>query len=166
MSSSQESMNSTAEMPPVGTVEMKLEVMVLPVADLHRSKRFYESLGWRLDADLIAEDDLRVVQLTPPGSEASIIIGSGITSAAAGSVEGIQLTVCDIEEARADLVARGVDVSEVFHDTGGVFHHCGSEGRIPGLDPARASYSSFASFSDPDGNGWLIQEVKTRAPGR
>ena len=107
-----------------------------------------------------------MVQLTPPGSEASIIIGNGVTSAAPGSVEALQLTVFDIEEARADLVGRGVDVSEVFHDAGGVFHHCGTEGRVAGPDPARGSYGSFASFSDPDGNGWILQEVKTRAPGR
>ena len=147
-------------------MDMKLEVVVVPVADVDRAKRFYEAPGWRMDIDHVAGDDFRVVQLTPPGSEASIIFGDGITSAAAGSAEGLQLTVFDIDAARGDLVGRGVDVSEIFHDAGGVFHHSGSEGRVPGPDPQRGSYGSFASFSDPDGNGWFIQEVKTRAPGR
>jgi catechol 2,3-dioxygenase-like lactoylglutathione lyase family enzyme len=145
---------------------MKLEVVVVPVSDVDRAKRFYELLGWRLDADLVVGEDFRVVQFTPPGSECSIIIGTGITSAVPGSVEALQLTVLDIEAARAELVGRGVDVGEVFHDVGGVFHHAGTEGRAPGPAPERADYGSFASFSDPDGNGWLLQEVKTRAPGR
>jgi hypothetical protein len=107
-----------------------------------------------------------VVQFTPPGSECSIIIGKGITTAPPGSLEGLQLTVLDIEAARAELVGRGVEVGEAFHDVGGVFHHAGTEGRMTGPDPARSDYGSFASFSDPDGNGRLLQEVKTRAPGR
>jgi catechol 2,3-dioxygenase-like lactoylglutathione lyase family enzyme len=147
-------------------VEMKLEVVVVPVSDVDRAKSFYTSLGWRLDADFATGDDFRVVQLTPPGSECSIIIGKGITSAAPGSIQDLQLTVFDIEEARAALVDCGVDVSEAFHDAGGVFHHAGTEGRVPGPDPQRADYGSFASFSDPDGNGWLIQEIKVRLPGR
>jgi hypothetical protein len=107
-----------------------------------------------------------VVQFTPPGSECSIIIGTGITSAVPGSIDALQLTVFDIEASRAELVGRGVDVSEVFHDVDGVFHHSGTEGRAPGPDPGRADYGSFASLSDPDGNGWLLQEVNGRAPGR
>jgi hypothetical protein len=107
-----------------------------------------------------------VVQLTPPSSEASIIFGKGISSAAPGSLQGLYLIVYDIEAARAELVERGVEVSEVFHDAGGIFHHAGTEGRVPGPDPKRRDYASFASFSDPDGNGWVLQEVKTRAPGR
>jgi catechol 2,3-dioxygenase-like lactoylglutathione lyase family enzyme len=122
-------------------------------------------LGWRLDADFVISEDFRVVQLTPPGSEASIIFGNGLTSAAPGSLEGLQLTVVDIEAARDELAGRGVDV-ELFHDAGGVFHHAGTEGRVPGPDPQRSDYGSFASFSDPDGNGWLLQEIRTRAPGR
>jgi catechol 2,3-dioxygenase-like lactoylglutathione lyase family enzyme len=145
---------------------MKLEVVVLPVSDVDRAKAFYESLGWRMDIDYVAGDDFRVCQLTPPGSEASIIIGRGITSAAPGSVEGLQLVVTDIDAARADLVGRGVDVSEVFHDSGGIFHHAGTTAREPGPAPEHSSYGSFVSFNDPDGNGWLMQEVKQRAPGR
>jgi catechol 2,3-dioxygenase-like lactoylglutathione lyase family enzyme len=146
-------------------VDMKLEVVVVPVSDVDRAKRFYERLGWRLDADFVVSDDFRVVQLTPPGSECSIIFGDGVTSAAPGSLEGLQLTVVDIEAARDELAGRGVDV-EVFHDEGGVFHHAGAQGRVPGPDPQRRDYGSFASFSDPDGNGWLLQEIKVRARGR
>jgi catechol 2,3-dioxygenase-like lactoylglutathione lyase family enzyme len=152
--------------PRPGTVEMKLEVVVLPVADVDRAKGFYETLGWRLDADFVAADGLRVVQVTPPGSEAAVIFGDRITAATPGSVEGLQLTVFDIDAARADLADRGVDVGEVFHDAGGIFHHAGTEGRAAGPAPDHADYGSFASFSDPDGNGWLLQEVKVRAPGR
>lgn len=148
-------------------VEMKLEVVVVPVADVDRAKAFYEGLGWRMDIDYVGEEpDFRVVQLTPPGSECSIIVGDGITGAAPGSLEGLQLTVADIEAARADLVGRGVEVSEVFHDAGGIFHHAGTAGRVSGPAAERADYGSFASFEDPDGNGWLLQEVRTRAPGR
>ena len=149
-----------------GTVAMKLEVVLLPVSDVDRAKRFYQSLGWRLDADFATSEDFRVVQLTPTGSEASIIFGKGLTSAEPGSIDGLQLTVFDIDVARAELVERGVDVSEIFHDAGGVFHHAGTEARVPGADPARTDYGSFASFSDPDGNGWMLQEIKTRLPGR
>jgi catechol 2,3-dioxygenase-like lactoylglutathione lyase family enzyme len=145
---------------------MRLEVVVLPVADVDRAKRFYESLGWRLDADFSTGPEFRVVQVTPPGSAASVIFGTGVSAAAAGSVEGLHLVVTDVAAARADLVGRGVDVSEVFHDAGGVFHHAGTTGREPGPDPQGRSYGSFAAFDDPDGNGWILQEITTRLPGR
>ena len=147
-------------------MDMKIEVILLPVSDVDRAKSFYERMGWRLDADFVTGPDFRVVQLTPPGSEASIIFGTGLTSAAPGSVEGLQLTVTDIEAARASLVDLGIDVGEVFHDEGGVFHHAGTEARVPGPAPDHATYGSFASFRDPDGNGWLLQEITTRLPGR
>ncbi|HEY9618879.1 MAG TPA: VOC family protein [Crinalium sp.] len=150
----------------VNSQTMKLEVLILPVSDVDRAKGFYATLGWRLDADFVTSKDFRVVQLTPPGSECSIIIGNGITSAVPGSVQGLHLVVFDIEKARTELVDRGVAVSEIFHDVDGVFHHAGTEGRVTGADPDRRDYASFASFSDPDGNGWVLQEVKTRAPGR
>ena len=139
-------------------VDMKLEAVVVPVSDVDRAKRFYETLGFRLDVDHVASEDFRVVQLTPPGSECSIIIGNGITSAVPGSVEGLHLVVSDIEAAHAELVGRGVDVGEVFH-------YAEVEGQVPGPDPERRDYGSFASFGDPDGNGWLLQEVKVRALG-
>jgi catechol 2,3-dioxygenase-like lactoylglutathione lyase family enzyme len=151
---------------PMTSQNMKLEVVVIPVSDVDRSKDFYKTLGWRLDAEFDDDKGFRVMQLTPPGSEASIIFGTGVTLAAPGSVQGLYLIVYDIEAARAKLVDRGVEVSEVFHDIGGVFHHAETEGRVPGPDPKRRDYASFASFSDPDGNGWVLQEVKTRAPGR
>ncbi|HEY9782220.1 MAG TPA: VOC family protein [Leptolyngbyaceae cyanobacterium] len=150
----------------VNSQNMKLEVVVLPVSDVDRSKHFYEMLGWRLDADFVTSEDFRVVQLTPPGSEASIIFGKGVTLAAPGSVQGLYLIVYDIEAARAELVVRGAEVSDVFHDINGIFHHAGTEGRVPGPDPKRRDYASYASFIDPDGNGWVFQEVKTRLPGR
>jgi catechol 2,3-dioxygenase-like lactoylglutathione lyase family enzyme len=148
------------------TLDMKLEVVVIPVSDVDRAKRFYESLGWRLDADFATGDDFRVIQFTPPGSPCSVIFGKGVASAAPGSAQGLHLVVSDVAAARAVLVARGVDVSEVFHDAGGVFHRGGREGRVSGPDPQRRSYASFAAFSDPDGNGWLFQEITTRLPGR
>ncbi|MEU4097326.1 VOC family protein [Streptomyces sp. NPDC026673] len=147
-------------------MDMRLEVVVVPVADVDRAKAFYEGLGWRLDADFATGEDFRVVQLTPPGSPGSIIFGTGVSSAAPGSVQGLYLIVSDIEAAREELAGRGVDISEVFHDAGGVFHRAGTEGRVPGADPERRSYSSFASFSDPDGNGWVLQEITERLPGR
>jgi catechol 2,3-dioxygenase-like lactoylglutathione lyase family enzyme len=147
-------------------MDMKLEVLVVPVSDVDRAKAFYERLGFRLDIDYVANEDFRVAQFTPPGSEASIIIGKGINSAAPGSLQNLHLVVPDIEEARADLVGRGVDVSEVFHDAGGIFHHGGTEGRVAGRHPEPGDYGSFASFADPDGNGWLLQEIKKRLPGR
>jgi catechol 2,3-dioxygenase-like lactoylglutathione lyase family enzyme len=152
--------------PPVKPGEMRLEVVLVPVSDVDRAKRFYESLGWRLDADKAVDDSYRVVQLTPPGSGCSIIFGTGVTSAPPGSAEGLQLAVYDIGEARADLVGRGVDVSELFHDETGIFHHAGAKARVSGPAPEHRNYGSFAAFSDPDGNGWLLQEIKQRLPGR
>ena len=140
-------------------MDMKLEVVVLPVSDVDRAKRFYEQLGFRLDADFDLGGGSRVVQLTPPGSACSIHIGAGITSAAPGSVQNLYLVVYDIEAARAELIDRGADVSELFH-------RAGTGGWAPGPDPDRRDYRSFATFSDPDGNGWLLQEIKQRLPGR
>jgi len=147
---------------------MKLEVVVIPVSDVDRAKEFYGSLGWRLDADRAAGDSFRIVQLTPPGSDCSIQFGTGITSAAPGSAQDLYLIVPDIEAARAELAARGVEVSEVFHagTPGAQFQPDGTSGRISGPAPDHASYRSFATFSDPDGNGWLLQEITTRLPGR
>jgi catechol 2,3-dioxygenase-like lactoylglutathione lyase family enzyme len=147
-------------------MDMRFEVAVLPVADVDRAKRFYQALGWREDADFSGENGFRVVQLTPPGSAASVIFGTRVTDAAPGSAQGLHLVVADIEAARAELAARGVPISEVFHDAGGVFHHAGTEDRVAGPDPERRSYSSFASFTDPDGNGWVLQEITARLPGR
>jgi catechol 2,3-dioxygenase-like lactoylglutathione lyase family enzyme len=147
-------------------VDMKLEVVVVPVSDVDKAKAFYQGLGWRLDADFAKSENFRVVQLTPPGSPASIIFGTGLTSAAPGSADGLQLVVDDIDAARAELASRGAEVSEVFHDAGGVFHHGGTAGRAVGPAPDHQSYGSFASFRDPDGNGWFVQEVTTRLPGR
>src|SRR5262245_17389187 len=140
-------------------MDMKLEVVVVPVSDVDRAKHFYEQLGWRLDADLVTGPDSRVVQFTPPGSEASIWVGTGVTPSAPGSLQGLYLIVYDIEAARADLVRRGAAVSEIWH-------RGGPTGQLPGPDPERKSYSSFARFSDPDGNGWFLQEIRQRLPGR
>lgn len=147
-------------------MDLKLEVVVLPVADVDRARDFYQSLGWRLDADFSVSEDYRVVQVTPPGSPTSVIFGTGVSSAAPGSVQGLYLIVSDIDGARADLAGHGVDISEVFHDATGIFNHAGTDSRVTGPDPQRRSYSSFASFSDPDGNGWVLQEITERAPGR
>jgi catechol 2,3-dioxygenase-like lactoylglutathione lyase family enzyme len=147
-------------------MDMKLEVVLVPVSDVDKAKDFYAGMGWRLDADFVKGEDFRVVQLTPPGSACSIIFGTGITSAAPGSADGLQLVVDDIEAARKELISKGVEVSETFHDAGGVFHHAGTAGRVTGPAPDHATYGSFASFSDPDGNGWFIQEITTRLPGR
>ena len=141
-------------------MDMKLEVVVIPVSDVDRAKAFYEKLGFRLDIDYARDEDHRVVQFTPPGSEASIHIGKGITSAAPASVQNLYLIVSDIEKARADLMGRGIDVSEVFHFAGLLGP------RVTGPDPKHGSYASFASFEDPDGNTWLLQEITTRLPGR
>ncbi|CAB3757181.1 VOC family protein [Paraburkholderia humisilvae] len=159
---------SEAALFPVGarTVDMKLEVVVIPVSDVDRAKQFYAGLGWRLDVDIAKDGQFRVVHFTPPGSLCSVLFGKGVTTGEPGSVQGLHLIVSDVVAARAELAARGVDVSEVFHDVGGVFHHAGEEGRVSGPHPARSSYGSFASFSDPDGNGWVFQEVTTRLPGR
>jgi predicted enzyme related to lactoylglutathione lyase len=143
-------------------MDARLEVIVIPVRDVDRSTHFYKTLGWRLDGDATV-DDLRVVQLTPPGSQASLIFGRNVTTAEPGTADGMTLVVDDIDAARGELVDHGVDVSEVFHDAGGVFHHGGSGKRVPGPG---ASYGSFASFSDPDGNTWYLQEITTRLPGR
>ena len=147
-------------------MDLKLEVIVIPVSDVDRAKAFYKSMGWREDADFATGADFRVVQLTPPGSACSVIFGTGITTADPGSAQGLHLVVTDIEAAREDLLARGAEVSEIWHDADGVFHHSGEANRVSGLHPERASYGSFATFSDPDGNGWTVQEVVTRAPGR
>jgi catechol 2,3-dioxygenase-like lactoylglutathione lyase family enzyme len=147
-------------------MDFRLEVVVIPVSDVDRTKAFYQGLGWRLDADFATGPDFRVVQLTPPGSACAVIFGTGVTSAAPGSAEGLQLVTGDIEAARAELAGHGVDVSEVFHDAGGVFHHAGTTGRVAGPAPERQTYGSWASFADPDGNSWFVQEVTTRLPGR
>ncbi|GAA3532025.1 VOC family protein [Streptomyces osmaniensis] len=147
-------------------MDMKLEVVVVPVADVDRAKKFYTALGWRLDADVAPDAGFRVVQMTPPGSPASVIFGMSVTEQAPGSARGLHLVVDDIQAAHAELERNGADPSEVFHDAGGVFHHGGTEARVPGADPKRGSYGSFLSFDDPDGNGWLLQEVTTRLPGR
>jgi catechol 2,3-dioxygenase-like lactoylglutathione lyase family enzyme len=160
MSSTQMSSERAAGTSTAGVVDMKLEVVVIPVSDVDRAKRFYSDLGWRLDADFAVSNAFRVVQFTPPGSPCSIHFGTGLTSAAPGSARGLYLIVSDIEAARAELVGRGVDASEAFHRA--------SPGQPPlsGPDPQRRSYVSFATFSDPDGNGWLLQEINTRLPGR
>jgi catechol 2,3-dioxygenase-like lactoylglutathione lyase family enzyme len=147
-------------------VDMKLEVVVLGVSDVDRAKAFYENLGWRLDADFDSGDGFRVLQLTPHNSEASIIFGKGVTSAKPGSADSLTLAVDDINAARDDLIARGVEVSEVFHYAGGPFNNAMENPRVGGRDPQGRSYYSFASFEDPDGNGWLLQEIQTRFPGR
>jgi catechol 2,3-dioxygenase-like lactoylglutathione lyase family enzyme len=147
-------------------MNMKLEVLVIPVSDVDRAKAFYEKLGFRLDIDYAANEDFRVLQFTPPGSGASIIFGKGITSAKRGSVDTLILAVNDIAAARNDLIARGVEVSDVFHFAGGPFNNAVKSPRVPGRDPQGRSYYSFASFTDPDGNGRLVQEITTRLPGR
>src|SRR5215475_2775318 len=151
--------------PKLEPVDMKLEVVVLGVSDVDRAKAFYQNLGWRLDIDIVA-GDFRGVQITPLNSEASIIFGKGVTSAKPGSADSLVLAVDDIDAARDDLIARGVDVSEVFHYAGGPFNNTVENPRVRGRDPQGRSYFSFASFEDPDGNGWLLQEIQTRLPGR
>jgi catechol 2,3-dioxygenase-like lactoylglutathione lyase family enzyme len=155
----------------VRTLDMKLEVIVIPVSNVDRAKQFYGGLGWRLDADFAFDDGFRVIQFTPPGSGASVIFGTNVTAAAPGSAKGLYLVVSDIEAARKELFSRGVKVSGPFHGGGDV--HAGADEphlfgsvRIGGPDPERRSYFSLASFSDPDGNGWLLQEVTARLPGR
>jgi catechol 2,3-dioxygenase-like lactoylglutathione lyase family enzyme len=147
-------------------MDMKLEVLILPVSDVDRAKRFYEKLGFRLDIDYVANDDFRAVQFTPPGSGTSINFGKGMTSAQPGSIDGLVLAVYNIDTARDDLIARGIEVSEVFHYAGGPFNNAVENPRVSGRDPEGRSYYSFASFEDPDGNGWLLQEIQTRLPGR
>jgi catechol 2,3-dioxygenase-like lactoylglutathione lyase family enzyme len=163
---------STTDVPSNGAsvknVDLKLEVVVIPVSDVDRAKEFYGSLGWRLDADFPFDNGFRVVQFTPPGSDCSVQFGLNMTSAAPGSAQGNYLIVSDIEGARSELAGHGVDVSEVFHPgtPGAQFQPDGTNGRVNGPAPDHASYSSFATFSDPDGNGWLLQEITTRLPGR
>jgi catechol 2,3-dioxygenase-like lactoylglutathione lyase family enzyme len=146
-------------------IDMKLEVIVIPVSDVDRAKRFYGDLGWRLDIDYTAGDDFRVIQFTPPGSGCSVIFGKNVTTAAPGSVEGLHLIVSDIQAARDELLRRGIGISEPFHDAGGIFHRAGAAGLVSGPNPQRKSYASYASFSDPDGNGWVLQEVTARLTG-
>jgi catechol 2,3-dioxygenase-like lactoylglutathione lyase family enzyme len=148
---------TSMQMPEVAATDMKLEVVTLPVSDVDRAKDFYQSLGWRLDADIAPSDTFRVVQLTPPHSACSVAFGKGVTTGEPGSVHRLILAVDDIDAARADLAERGTEVSEVFHLAGG---------RVPGRDPQNRSYQTYASFSDPDGNEWLLQEITTRLPGR
>jgi catechol 2,3-dioxygenase-like lactoylglutathione lyase family enzyme len=145
-------------------VDMKLEVIVIPVSDVERAKRFYQGLKWRLDGDFVG-NDFRIVQLTPPGSQCSIMFGKGLSTAVPGSLQGLMLIVYDVEAARTELMRNGAEVSDVFHFAGPI-HTSGTEGREPGPDPKGLSYRTYASFSDPDGNGWLVQEIKTRLPGR
>jgi catechol 2,3-dioxygenase-like lactoylglutathione lyase family enzyme len=147
-------------------MDMKLEVVVLPVSDVDRARDFYRGLGWRLDADFAAGPGFRVVQLTPPGSACAVIFGTGVTTAEPGSTQGLQLVVPDIAAARAELARLGAPVSEVFHDAGGIFHHAGTQGRVAGPAEGHKSYGSWLSFADPDGNSWFVQEVTTRLPGR
>jgi len=170
MSSTQVQSKTAIKTPTGRTVDMKLEVVVIPVSDVDRAKAFYAGIGWRLDADF-AGDKFRVIQFTPPGSGSSVIFGKNVTAAAAGSAQGLYLIVTDMAAARDELLSRGVAISEVFHDGGDV--HEGTDEpylfgrlRVSGADPERRSYRSFASFSDPDGNGWLLQEVTARLPGR
>src|SRR5258707_8273400 len=162
---------ATKKVAKVEPVDMKLEVVLLAVFDVDRAKAFYENLGWRLDADFANDEDWRVIQFTPPGSGASVIFGRNVTAAAPGSAQGLYLIVSDIKAARDELLARGVEVGEIFHGGGDV--HTGPDEpylsgrlRVSGPDPEHGSYRSFASFKDPDGNGWLFQEVTARLPGR
>lgn len=165
MSSVEASDGGAAPSPPVRAGEFKLEVVVLPVADVDRAKDFYEGLGWRLDADFSPSEDYRIVQLTPPGSACSIQFGTGVTTAEPGSLQSLYLAVADLAVAREELSARGAAVGEIFHEAspGARFRE---DGRASGPGADEGNYSSFATFSDPDGNGWLLQEIQTRLPGR
>jgi catechol 2,3-dioxygenase-like lactoylglutathione lyase family enzyme len=168
MSSTKMTNERATQMPTGATVDLKLEVVVIPVSDVDRAKRFYGDLRWRLDADFAFDNGFRVVQFTPPGSGSSVQFGANITSAAPGSAQGLYLIVSDIEPARDELAARGAKISEVFNagTPGAQFQPDGTSGRVSGPAPDHASYDSFATFSDPDGNNWLLQEIKTRLPGR
>ena len=163
-------MSSVASQSPQRKLDTKLEVVVIPVSDVDRAKDFYTRLGWRLDADFASGDDWRVIQFTPPGSPSSVIFGKNVTAAAPGSAQGLYLVVSDIEAARSELLARGVAVSDVFHNAGAYAGpdqpYLFGKVRVSGADPEHRTYRSFASFSDPDGNGWLFQEVTQRLPGR
>ncbi len=152
-------------------MDMKLEILVVPVSNVDRAKQFYGNLGWRLDADFDSGNDFRVIQFTPPGSGCSAIFGKNVTAATPGSAQGMYLIVSDIASARDELLGRGVKATEVFHDATGVYAgpdepYLFGRLRVSGRDPERHSYRSFASFSDPDGNGWLLQKITTRLPGR
>ena len=160
MSTIQEQSGVAIKTPQATKVDLKLEAVVIPVSDVDHAKSFYSNLGWRLDADFVVGDSFRVVQFTPPGSPASIHFGKGLTSAAPGAAQGLYLVVSDIAVARAELVQRGVNVSEVFHSAGP------GQPALSGRDPAGRSYVSYATFSDPDGNTWLLQEITARLPGR
>jgi catechol 2,3-dioxygenase-like lactoylglutathione lyase family enzyme len=166
--SAQTSNESAGHVPTAATVDLKLEVVVIPVSDVDRAKRFYQGLGWRLDADFAFDNGFRVVQLTPPGSGCSVQFGTNITRAEPGSAQGLYLVVSEIQAAHDELAARGAGISEVFHAVtpGAQFQRDGSSGRVNGPAPDHASYFTFATFSDPDGNSWLLQEIKTRLPGR
>ena len=168
MSSSQVSSDDAGATAPVGSMRTNLEVIVIPVSDVDRAKEFYGRLGWRLDADVAIGEELRLIQFTPPSSGCSIQFGTNLTSAPPGSARGLYLIVSDVGAVRDGFLAQGVEVSEVFHEKGlgGRFHPAGADDRVSGPAPDRQSYGSFASFSDPDGNGWLLQEVTTRLPGR
>jgi catechol 2,3-dioxygenase-like lactoylglutathione lyase family enzyme len=168
MSSTQTDAERGSGSPGAATVDAKLEAVVIPVSDVDRAKRFYGSLGWRLDADFAFDNGFRIVQYTPPGSECSVQFGTNVTAAAPGSAHGLYLIVSDIEAAREELAGRGARVSEVFHagTPGAQFQPDGTSGRVSGPAPNHGSYSSFATFSDPDGNGWLLQQIKARLPGR
>jgi catechol 2,3-dioxygenase-like lactoylglutathione lyase family enzyme len=167
MSATEPASSTAAEAAPGGDVDLKLEVVVIPVSDVDRAKDFYSSLGWRLDADFPFDNGFRVVQFTPPGSKCSIQFGSNITSATPGSAE-VYLIVSDIEAARGGLAASGAEISDVFHadEPGAQFQPDGTSSRVTGPDPGHRSYNSFVTFSDPDGNGWLLQEITARLPGR
>lgn len=157
---------AAAKKPDPQPITMTLELLVIPVADVDRARRFYESLGWRLDIDSTTNDDLRIVQFTPPASGCSIMFGQNITTTVAGSSRGMHLVVSDILAARTDLLRRGVEVSDVFHDDRGIFHHSNGKWISSGPNPERKSYASFATFQDPDGNHWTLQEVTARLPGQ
>ena len=147
-------------------MNMKLEVVIIPVSDVDRAKAFYEKLGWRMDGDFVINENVRGIQFTPPRSDASIIFGKGVTSAKPGSMRGLVLAVTNVDEARAELIGRGADVSEVFHFLDFPFNNSVPNSRLPGRDPENRTYFTFASFKDPDGNEWLLQEVTERLPGR
>jgi catechol 2,3-dioxygenase-like lactoylglutathione lyase family enzyme len=171
MSGTSPGSETESEIPRARTLDMRLEIVVIPVSDVDRAKRFYGGLGWRLDADFAAGADFRVIQFTPPRSGCSVIFGKNVTAAAPGSAKGLYLIVSDIEAARAELLGRGVEISAPFHDAGAA--HAGADEpylfgrlRVSGPDPEHRSYRSFASSSDPDGNGWLLQEITARLPGR
>jgi catechol 2,3-dioxygenase-like lactoylglutathione lyase family enzyme len=157
MTSTDATPGTLTQTPEAGLADMKLEVVTVPVSDVDRARQFYQSLGWRLDADIVAGDAFRVVQFTPTHSSCSVAFGTGVITSEPGSVQRLILAVTDVNAARADLISRGVQVSELFHLAGG---------RVPGPDPEGRSYQTYAAFSDPDGNGWLLQEIRTRLPGR